>query len=328
MRISRKQLQQNSSHSFVLLFFALICALALAGCGGGGGGGQQMSGGGDGQQMPGGGDGQQMPGGGDGQQMPGDGSGSGGDTPATNTPSEIVSQIFSRANDYSWSDFVIISSGLVIASPVDLGVPDEIYVETYNTERPSGTNLTIGRQQISFDDTLYQGFSFEDGLFNRLGMWGSHHFQEIYQISGNVVDLNGVTDFGSVGQANSTGYLTGNNPVQGSATWTGFATVLDSNMPRNLGIATAQINVDFTDMTADAMFSDFEDTSLSPINFNNMAIHNGRFNYDQNSNTLDGAFYGPNQEEAGGTFSYYPEGLDDSLADRALIGGFSAERGQ
>ena len=90
-------------------------------------------------------------------------------------------------------------------------------------------------------------------------------------------------------------------------------------------------------MTADAMFSNFEDTNLSPINFNNMAIQNGRFRYNRNSNSLNGAFYGPNQEEAGGTFSYYPEGIDEDYAeftdliiftDRVLLGGFSAERGQ
>ena len=50
MRNAQKHLQQKSSLSFVLLFFALVCAFALSGCGGGGGGANM-----GGQQMPDGG---------------------------------------------------------------------------------------------------------------------------------------------------------------------------------------------------------------------------------------------------------------------------------
>ena len=322
MRNANKQLKQKTSLSFVLLLFALVTTFALSGCGGGGGGGganmgsdaAQMPMPGGGQQMPGGG--QQMPDGG--QQMPDGGSG--------DTPGEKLSSTFERANAYSWSDSIIYSEGLVIANPIDLGQPEEVSSSRYDTtETPSGTNLTIGRHQERMSNTTYQGYSFENLDFRGIGVWGSHNFQEIYLISGTVVGLGS----SNLAQAYSIGYVTGNNPAQGSATWTGIALVFDSNRPRTLGTATAQINVDFTDMTADATFSDFEDRSLSPINYNNMEIVRGHFSYNQNSNRLYGAFYGPNQEEAGGTFSYYPGGLvGGTTQGRALIGGFSTERRQ
>ena len=328
MRNAQKQLQQKTSLSFVSLFFALGCALALAGCGGGGGGG----GGAAAAVMP-------TPGGGDGS-----GGGMGGDT-----PSELVSQIFSRANHYSWSDGIFIASDLSGTTAVTgypkgrgggggTGEPSEPIVATYNTEQLSGTNFTIGRKHERIAESSYLGYNFGSEDRNGWGIWGSYHFQHLSTSSGINTTPTGITVSIILGDAYSTGYLTGNNPARGSATWTGFTTVFDTNRPQNIGISTAQINVDFTDMTADAMFSNFEDTNLSPINFNNMAIQDGRFRYRRNSNSLNGAFYGPNQEEAGGTFSYYPEGINEDIVeligdlffvtDRVLIGGFSAERRQ
>ena len=311
MRNAQKQFHQKTTLSFVLLVFALVCAFALSGCGGGGGGSTTSN-----QPMV-------MP---TPDPMPGGGGGSDdtGGTPG-GTPGEKLSGIFNRTNAYSWSDSIINSEGLTIATPIDLGPPVEVSISRYNTETPSGTNLTIGRYQERMSNTTYQGYSFEDLDFRGIGVWGSHSFQEIYLLSGTIVGLGS----SNLSQAYSTGYVTGNNPAQGSATWTGIAVVFDSNSPRTLGTATAQINVDFTDMTADATFSEFEDRSLSPINYNNMAINNGRFSYNQNSNRLSGAFYGPNQEEAGGTFSYYPGGLVGGTTEgRALIGGFNTERRQ
>ena len=306
----------------------MMSGFLLSACGGGGGGTAAFVPGGGSGGDTGGGSGGDTGGGSGGGTGGGSGGGTGGGS-GGGTPSDQVADVFNRANTYSWSDFVVSAAGVTFTNSIGLGEPSSPSIESYTTETHGDTGLMIGRQTRQIQDALYQGYNFDEMEFKRLGVWGSHNFQEVYAISGTVTDpADGTSQRVVLFHGYSTGYTTNSNPIQGSATWTGAAIYADSNRPSSLGIATANIGVNFTDMTADARFSGFEDTSLSPIQFNDMAIVDGYFNSSQNSNRLNGAFHGQNQEEAGGTFTYHPEGqnADGFTTNRVLVGGFSAKR--
>lgn len=102
----------------------------------------------------------------------------------------------------------------------------------------------------------------------------------------------------------SVGMASGTNPVSGSATWSGVAvgSELTAHNIANRLTFDASLQVDFTTATLDLSFLPHSglcgDPCLREITWRDVPIDGGTFTDDG----LDGRFYGPNHEEAGGIF--------------------------
>lgn len=248
-------------------------------------------------------------------------------------PSEQVKVIFDNANAYSWSDFLIIRR-----VPLVEGLPPVIVqnsgVGLSKPTRDSSFEINGGESAVNGISTFEGWNSTDDFHYRYLGAWGRYNFHQAQLMQGRTQIIGGTTVRTDAAHAFSTGYATGTNPTLGSASWVGVVSTVDS---RDLGDRTesgqARITVNFTEMVANARFST---KSFPLIQFSNMAISGGRFasHSGQRPDRLSGTFYGPNHEEAGGTFSYYPDGTETVYpgsaphAWRAVVGAFSAKRSE
>lgn len=138
--------------------------------------------------------------------------------------------------------------------------------------------------------------------FDSLGIWGDHNLASPGRGTATVLGM--PLPFAipvSIGQS------AGTNPVSGSATWTGLmAGVKYDNAgfgPEVLG--DADMLVDFAAATLDLAFTNIvEQASEAPaadaIVWQDVPMKNGAFSTSDGH--LEGNFYGPNHEEAGGAF--------------------------
>ena len=103
--------------------------------------------------------------------------------------------------------------------------------------------------------------------------------------------------------ANSVGFAPYENPVAGAATWTGIVgahTYTGTQVAGN-----ADLTVDFAGMGLDVAFTGMRDgtgKTYDDLNWRNLAIVSGGFALDAPGESIEGRFYGPNHEEAGGIF--------------------------
>ena len=101
----------------------------------------------------------------------------------------------------------------------------------------------------------------------------------------------------------SLGEGTGTNPVSGSATWSGVMVGSAIGPYEHDVTADATLQVDFSDATLDLAFSDISSHGTFAATHGDIAWHNvpiagGVFTGEG----LEGRFYGPKHEEAGGVF--------------------------
>ena len=113
-------------------------------------------------------------------------------------------------------------------------------------------------------------------------------------------------DDGFHADAYSLGVESGTDPVSGSATWNGPAIGVDTTvLERGRSFrGFAEVNVDFANADVDVAFTVMrfhqEGNSVrDDLAWSDLPLNNGEFGSD----TIQGAFYGPNHEEVGGVFS-------------------------
>lgn len=108
----------------------------------------------------------------------------------------------------------------------------------------------------------------------------------------------------------SWGVETGNNPVRGSATWSGVMAGVDVSATRyrNRIRGDADLTIaDFADPTLDVAFTNIMDVDdanrrRADMTWDDVPLTAGSFGTGSDGNSIQGKFYGPNHEEAGGIF--------------------------
>lgn len=152
-----------------------------------------------------------------------------------------------------------------------------------------------------------------DGLrIDTYGAWGNYNVsiggRGATTVSGIPIDI---------AMPLSLGYSVGTNPVSGSATWTGamVGSKIEATRRGAEVIGDARLQADLAAASLDLSFTNIGELSSgarSPdIVWQGVSMQRGAFQ----ANGLDGRFYGPNHEEAGGVFE----------RDR-IIGAFSLTR--
>ena len=165
---------------------------------------------------------------------------------------------------------------------------------------PNGPAVTITGQQARNGVQTGRATASGDGFnFNTLGVWGDYNAG---------TPLRGSTTIQGVGVQfafpASLGIGSGSNPVSGSATWTGAMAgvrVGSSSLGREV-TGDAAMTANLAAATLDLAFTNIADTSgarSGDIRWQGISMQNGEFS---GSGGLEGRFYGPNHEEAGGVF--------------------------
>ncbi len=104
----------------------------------------------------------------------------------------------------------------------------------------------------------------------------------------------------------SGGAASGSSPVSGSASWSGIAVARELN-PSHIGVRLgydAELELDFDSSTLGLTFVPYpvsglgSDAALQVLSWNDVPVADGAFA----ATGLDGRFYGPSHEEAGGIF--------------------------
>ena len=125
---------------------------------------------------------------------------------------------------------------------------------------------------------------------------------------------------------------TGTNPTSGSATWSGVAMGVDASQrfhERRLLQADVDITIeDFMNPVVDVLFDNIKDlrtgedfTLVPSVSWSGLALVDGAFAHEEGTlgqmdrNRIEGRFYGPDHEEAGGIFEY-----------ATVVGSFGARR--
>ena len=165
---------------------------------------------------------------------------------------------------------------------------------------PSGPSANITGQQTRNGVQIGRMTARDGNLnFNTFGVWGDHNAGTPGVGSGRVQGI-------SVGFAvpMSLGMGSGSNPMSGSATWTGAMAgvrVGGSSLGREV-TGDAEMTADLGAASLDLAFTNIADTSgtrSGDISWQGISMRNGEFS---GSGGLEGRFYGPNHEEAGGVF--------------------------
>lgn len=133
-----------------------------------------------------------------------------------------------------------------------------------------------------------------------LSGWGEHHGYIgawLQPKTGEPVDY--------LSAPSHSGFPSNSNPVEGGAVWTGLMAGRGTapGQPNFAIIGEATLEVDFGTSTLDVLLHDIErfktGGKLPDIGWNNVPMQDGWFRAEG----LNGAFYGPGQEEAAGTFN-------------------------
>ncbi len=167
---------------------------------------------------------------------------------------------------------------------------------------PSATPVPITNQQTRNGVRIGRIATSEDGLrFDTFGVWGTYNFATATVGSGR---LEGIEVRFAVPV--SMGVGSRSNPLTGSATWAGAMIGVrvansslgaevtgDAEMTANLGAAS--LDLAFTNI------ADRSGVRSNDIRWQGISMRNGSFS---GSGRLQGRFYGPNHEEAGGVFEH------------------------
>lgn len=164
---------------------------------------------------------------------------------------------------------------------------------------PNAPDVTVTGQQTRNGVQTGRATAGDKLNFDTFGMWGTYNTGTPLRGSTTLQGMNVQFAFPV-----SLGMGSGSNPVSGSATWTGaMAGVKIGNS--SLGaevIGDAEMTVDLAAASLDLAFTSIADTSgvlSNDIRWQGVSMQNGSFS---SSGGLQGSFYGPNHEEAGGVF--------------------------
>ena len=130
-----------------------------------------------------------------------------------------------------------------------------------------------------------------------------------FRVEGRPITLGNARDV-SLYYGLSTGIASNSHPTSGSAQWNGVMVATDvSGAGRGHIIqGDAALEVDFDATTVDLSFSNIWDTAGNPrrgTTWSDMPVTAaGAFSGTNAQGETEGRFYGPNHEEAGGTFTY------------------------
>ena len=170
----------------------------------------------------------------------------------------------------------------------------------------------------------------QDGdIRERLSNWGKWHLAKT-----TLEDFSNDPNFTVL--QNTQSYVIGDRsnsaPVSGQAYWNGaYSGVAFIDNPDRTGSmaigGTANLIADLQNMTADLI----TDTAISgtqyPINIHGISMNtNGTLEYNRGNDRFEGAFFGPNHEEAAGVFSLYPEPVINGITSVGIVGHFSSTR--
>lgn len=179
---------------------------------------------------------------------------------------------------------------------------------------PTGPEVALGNRTTFNGVNMARATADDDtGSYDFYAGWAEH--SAFFAATATTVD-DGITI--DLVMPFSMGNGTETAPTAGSATWNGAmlgtryaATYLGRDV-----IGEAQLTMDFTRMSVDVSFTEIQErgtnTALPDMSWDNLSVdRSGEFH----GTGLDGTFYGPNHEEAGGIF------------DRnSIIGAFGAVR--
>lgn len=164
---------------------------------------------------------------------------------------------------------------------------------------PDAPDVTVSGQQTRNGVQTGRATTDDRLKFDTFGVWGTYNTGTPLRGSTTLQGMNVQFAFPV-----SLGMGSGSNPVSGSATWTGaMAGVKIGNS--SLGaevIGDAEMTVDLAAASLDLAFTSIADTSgvlSNDIRWQGVSMQNGSFS---SSGGLQGSFYGPNHEEAGGVF--------------------------
>ena len=169
---------------------------------------------------------------------------------------------------------------------------------THGRTLPAAATVT-GRQLRNGVETGRVASSDGDTRFDALGAWGDYNAAT--SGTGSTTLQGARIPFvvpASVGQRSAA------NPMSGSASWAGAMTgvkVEDDGLGAEVA-GDAAMTVDLAGASLDLEFTDIAELSsgagVGDIRWQDVAMRRGRFR----DAGLDGRFYGPNHEEAGGVF--------------------------
>ena len=152
----------------------------------------------------------------------------------------------------------------------------------------SGTVRALGNFH-AFDDWGFWGRQFGDALF------GAFVAQTVEDLADGRLSYH--TPYGRV-----EGTASGDNPVSGSAVWSGKVRAVDTADSQWMPVSgDARLEVDFDQTTIDIDFTNFE-AGHGDMSWQALRIQNGAFAHTQGSATLSGSFYGTQHQGAAGTF--------------------------
>ena len=166
-------------------------------------------------------------------------------------------------------------------------LPDTVTLEESGTVRL--LESTVGSGFYAFDNWGFWARQFEENVV------GAFIEQTIRKV--------GQTTYYDSTHGRIDGSLSGNNPVSGTAVWSGKVRAFDTQseatwMPVS---GNARLEVDFGDATVDVELTDFG-AGHSDMSWNSLRLRAGAFSHTQGRATIEGAFYGADHQGAAGKF--------------------------
>lgn len=187
---------------------------------------------------------------------------------------------------------------------------------------PSNTSQTLPDKWPGEFET-YNGVSVieatetspEGDAFLTLGGWLDHSF---FLAGAGTIRDTGSQESVTLPVVFSAGVATGTNPVEGSASWSGAMIGIATGGGLRQVRGDADLTVDLAGPAVDVAFTKIKDASnnaRADMAWSGIPLIDGAFETAAPGNTVQGAFYGPAHEEAGGVFE----------RDQA-VGAFGAKR--
>ena len=139
--------------------------------------------------------------------------------------------------------------------------------------------------------------------YNDWGFWGRQFGENLFGafLEDNKRQVDDTTYF-ETPTTRISGTPSGSNPVSGGAVWKGSVRAFDTSHGGYLPVSGgAQLEVDFSDVTVDVDFTDF-DTDHEDLSWQSLQLTEGSFQDGQYFPTIEGAFYGSQHQGVAGTF--------------------------
>ena len=163
---------------------------------------------------------------------------------------------------------------------------------------PNAPDVTVTDQQTRNGVQTGRATAGDKLNFNTFGVWGTYNTGTPLRGSTILQGMDVQFAFPV-----SLGMVSGSNPISGSATWTGAMAgvrIGSSSLGAEV-IGDAEMIADLAAESLDLAFTNIADTSGvlgNDIRWQGVSMENGSFQ----TTGLDGRFYGPDHEEAGGVF--------------------------